>query len=93
MHPEIIRADIRIKYGTLTEFELKHNLPPRSVSDVLYGKSRPKVARAIAKALGKDLDIIFPGQRERETRREPSKFQKTIKSLRACQPPSRKKVA
>lgn len=93
MHPEDIKAEIRKKFGSISNFSREKGLHRQAVSDLLQGSSRPKAARLVADAIGKDLDIVFPGQRERETRKSPTKFQQAIKKIRACQPPSRRKVA
>lgn len=61
-HPEDIKAELRKRYGTITEFERVHSLSPRSVKDVLRGRSRPGTAKAIAAAIGKDLHKLFPGR-------------------------------
>lgn len=65
MHPEDIKAEIRKRHGSLAAFEQARRLPPQSVSDLLFGKSRPAVAAAVANELNLDLDIVFPGQSAR----------------------------
>lgn len=49
-----------MRFGTITEFERLHRLSPRSVKDVLRGRSRPGTAVAIAAAIGVDLHKLFP---------------------------------
>lgn len=93
MHPELIKAEIRMKYGSLSNFSREYGLHRQAIADLLQGRSRPKAARLVAKALGKDLNIVFPGQIERESRRAPTEFQQTIRELKAQQTRSRQKAA
>jgi lambda repressor-like predicted transcriptional regulator len=51
-HPEDIKAAIRKRHKSIAAFERNTGLPCRSVKDVLRGKSRPGIARAIADDLG-----------------------------------------
>jgi lambda repressor-like predicted transcriptional regulator len=51
LHPEDIKAPLRIRYGTVGKFEKLAGLPPRSVSQVLYGKAIERAAEAIADEL------------------------------------------
>lgn len=60
LHREDIKAELRKKYGSVADFERKENLPERSVKDVLSGKSRPDVAKAVAKALNRAPHALFP---------------------------------
>lgn len=62
VHPEDIKAALRKRFGTIQEFERVHALSPRSVKDVLRGRSRPGTAKAIAHAIGMDLHKVFPGR-------------------------------
>lgn len=58
LHPEEIRAKLRMKFGTLGEFERARKLPARSVTDVLRGRSVKRTEKAIAKELGVGLHVI-----------------------------------
>lgn len=58
LHPEEIRAKLRIKFGTLLAFEKARDLPERSVSDVLRGRSIRRTEIAIADELGVGLHAI-----------------------------------
>lgn len=58
LHPEVIRARLRMKFGTLANFEAQRGLPERSVTDVLRGRSIRRTEKAIAKELGVDLHQI-----------------------------------
>lgn len=55
LHPEDVKAEIRKRYGSLAEFERRNGFPPLSARDVLRGKSRSKIAKAIADAI--DMDV------------------------------------
>lgn len=61
-HREDIKAAIRKRYGTIVAFEKTHNLPARSVNDVLRGKAVSNTARAIARELGMTTEQLFPGR-------------------------------
>jgi lambda repressor-like predicted transcriptional regulator len=60
--PEDIKAAIRKRHKSIAEFERKTGLPCRSVKDVLRGKSRPRIAQAIAEDLGIPLHNLFPAR-------------------------------
>lgn len=51
MHPEDIKAAIRKRFGSVFAFEDAHDLPRKSVSDFLRGRSNQRVKDAIAKIL------------------------------------------
>lgn len=59
-HREDIKAELRKKHGSVAEFERRTGLPKRSVKDVLDGKSRPEVAKAVAVALNRAPHLVFP---------------------------------
>jgi lambda repressor-like predicted transcriptional regulator len=59
-HPEDIKAAIRKQFKSIAAFERDCGLPARSVKDVLKGKSRPVIARAIADHLGLTVHALFP---------------------------------
>jgi len=61
-HPEEIKAALRIRHGSLYEFERKCDLPRKSVADVLRGRAVAKTAEAIARDLGKTVQELFPGR-------------------------------
>lgn len=62
-HKELIKADLRIKYGSLRAFEAAEKLPHDSVRDVLRGRQSARTQVAIAKALGKPVLKLFPRHR------------------------------
>jgi len=47
MHPEDIKAELRKRFGTVLAFEDAANLPRKSVSDFLRGRSSRRVRDAI----------------------------------------------
>jgi lambda repressor-like predicted transcriptional regulator len=61
-HPEDIKAALRKRYKSVAAFERACGLPSRSVKDVLIGKSRPRVAHAIAHDLGVNVQDLFPSR-------------------------------
>lgn len=62
MHPEMIKAELKIRFHTVRAFELEHALPIDSVRDVLRGRAVRRTADAIADALGKPVTTLFPGR-------------------------------
>jgi lambda repressor-like predicted transcriptional regulator len=61
-HPELIKAKIRMAYGSVAAFELANGLPRSSVRDVLRGRSVRRVAEAVATFLDLPLNDLFPGR-------------------------------
>lgn len=59
-HPEDIKAALRKRHKSVAAFERLRGLPSRSVKDVLKGKSRPRIALAIADDLGIPAHKLFP---------------------------------
>lgn len=59
-HPEDIKAMIRKRYKSIAAFERSQDLPARSVKDVLRGRSRPRIAVAIAEAINEPIHKLFP---------------------------------
>lgn len=51
MHPEEIKAQIRMRYGSLAKFEKAKGLAKHSVSFVLFGRAIMPTAEAIANEL------------------------------------------
>jgi lambda repressor-like predicted transcriptional regulator len=62
VHPERIKAEIRIRYGSIDAFERLKKLPRHSVNDVLRGRTVRRAADAIASELGKKASEIWPGR-------------------------------
>ena len=63
-HPELIKAELRIRYGSMAAFERYYGLPDRSARDVLRGKSVARTAQAIAAELDRPVHELFPGRFE-----------------------------
>lgn len=61
-HPEDIKAAIRKRFKSVAAFERAKGLPARSVKDVLRGRSRPAVAKAIAHGIDKPIHKLFPNR-------------------------------
>jgi lambda repressor-like predicted transcriptional regulator len=59
-HPEDIKAALRKRHKSVAAFERNAGLPSRSVKDVLGGKSRPRIALAIAEELDVLVHDLFP---------------------------------
>ena len=59
-HKELIKAELRIQFGTLRAFEEVKGLAPDSVRDVLRGRSSSRTETAIAAALNKPVHRLFP---------------------------------
>lgn len=53
--PEYIKAELRIRYGSVFNFEDAHELPRKSVSDFLRGRTNRRVSDAISKVLGRKV--------------------------------------
>lgn len=62
LHPELIKARIRIAHGSVAAFELANGLPRRSVRDVLRGRTIRRAADAVAKFVNVPLNDLFPGR-------------------------------
>jgi lambda repressor-like predicted transcriptional regulator len=64
MHPEDIKAAIRKRFGSVFAFEDAHELPRKSVSDFLRGRSNQRVQVAIAKTLSPEQSELSDGSDE-----------------------------
>lgn len=53
LHREMIKAKLRMRFRSITEFEQAMGLPAKSVSDVLRGRSSAATERAIIEELAK----------------------------------------
>lgn len=62
MHPALIKAELTIQFGSVKAFEEAKQLPVDSVRDVLRGRSVRQAADAIAAALDKSIEDLFPGR-------------------------------
>lgn len=60
MHPELVKAGIRQKYGTLTAFERQMGLKRGSAVDALRGRTaRNATISAMAQVLGVEIGSII----------------------------------
>lgn len=62
IHPELIKARLRIEFGSVEAFERMKKLPRHSVRDVLRGRAVRRTAEAVAEAMGMSLFDLFPGR-------------------------------
>lgn len=51
LHPEQVKAELRIRFGTIRAFEKTHRLADGSVRDVLRGRKSKRTQDAVALAL------------------------------------------
>jgi hypothetical protein len=51
LHPEDVRAEIRKRFGTITEFEKQYALPAGGVRDILRGRTSARVVEAVESVL------------------------------------------
>ena len=51
MHREDVKAELRKRFGSISKFEKARNLPTKSVSDLLRGRSSKRVQDEVALAL------------------------------------------
>lgn len=51
MHPEDVKAALRKRFGTISNFEKTKQLPAKSVNDVLRGRPNARVTAAVEEAL------------------------------------------
>lgn len=86
MHKEDIKSVIRKQHGTLAAFETKRGLPDGSVKDVLRGRSNARVENAIALALKKPLQDLFPqryGRADSSTKVDDTSTKRAVHRLSA----------
>jgi lambda repressor-like predicted transcriptional regulator len=62
LHRETMKAELRIRCGSLRAFEKKHLLTPDSVRDVLRGRASRHAEVAIAEELGRPVHELFPNR-------------------------------
>lgn len=51
LHPEDIKAAIRKRYGSIKKFEIEHDLPEKSVTDLFRGRTSQRVRHAVETAI------------------------------------------
>lgn len=69
MHPELIKAAIRMKYGSLSQFALDHNFSEGAARKALT-KPMPGIEPAIAHCIGKSLHEIWPDRYDKNNLRK-----------------------
>lgn len=47
MHPEDVKAELRKRFATVSAFERQHELPAKSVHDLLRGRASARVEKAV----------------------------------------------
>jgi hypothetical protein len=53
--PQYVKAELRIRFGSVAAFERAKGLPEKSVNDLLRGRPSARVRQAIDDALSKPL--------------------------------------
>lgn len=62
MHPELIKASIRMTGTTPTALAAELSVAPTTVFEVIAGRTRSaRIERAIAGLIGKPISEIWPG--------------------------------
>ncbi|WP_439471301.1 helix-turn-helix domain-containing protein [Brevundimonas sp.] len=60
LHKETLKAEIRIRYGSLRAFEKAKSLAPDSMRDVLRGRASRHAEAALAAELDRPVHELFP---------------------------------
>lgn len=60
LHKETLKAEIRIRYGSLRAFEKAMKLTPDSMRDCLRGRPSRHAEAALAAELGQPVHVLFP---------------------------------
>ncbi|MCH4591379.1 helix-turn-helix domain-containing protein [Achromobacter xylosoxidans] len=61
MHPELIKASIRMKGTTPTALAAKLKVAPTTVFEVISGRTRSaRIERAIADLVGQPISVLWP---------------------------------
>jgi len=55
MHPEDIKAELRKRFGSVAVFERVHELPEKSVTDLLRGRKSARVKEAIEDVISRPI--------------------------------------
>lgn len=81
MHPELIKAAIRMKYGSLSQFALDHNFSEGAARKALT-KPMPGIEPAIAYCIGKSLHEIWPDRYDKNNLRKRPLRERLLKKKR-----------
>ncbi len=84
LHPEQIKAAIRMEAGTIKAFEARHGLKSGAVADAMR-KGRPHVERLIANLMGRSPEEIWPERFIRKGRKMHDRKANTSLPARARQ--------
>jgi len=60
VHKEDIKSALRKQYGSLRRFEMEAHIALDSTKDVLRGRRVTATEKAIARAIGEPLHVLFP---------------------------------
>lgn len=60
LHKEMLKAEIRIRYGSMRAFEKAKQLAPDSMRDVLRGRPSRHAEAALSVELGQPVHELFP---------------------------------
>ncbi|CAB3886352.1 MULTISPECIES: helix-turn-helix domain-containing protein [Achromobacter] len=75
MHPELIKASIRMKGTTPTALAAKLKVAPTTVFEVISGRTRSaRIERAIADLIGQPVSVLWPGHAQ------PKRINRRLKS-------------
>ncbi|QDH13834.1 transcriptional regulator [Formicincola oecophyllae] len=83
MNPEDVRAEVRKRFGSMSELSRQHNLNPKAVSSAISraGYSR-RVEKIIARAINKRPQTIWPARYDPRTG-QPLSFQARVQMKRS----------
>lgn len=80
MHPQDVLAAIRKVYRSAAAFERAHNLPTKSVHDVMRGRPSARVQRAIEKLLAQPAEASASIRNSGITHRQTSPHPKAARA-------------
>jgi len=58
MHPEDIKSEIRKRFRSVAAFERAHELPEKSVTDLLRGYKSARVKRAVEQVISQPIPAV-----------------------------------
>jgi lambda repressor-like predicted transcriptional regulator len=73
MHKEEIKAQLRMRHGSLEAFERARGLSHKGVANLLQGRGSRPVAAAIAAELNLPISVVFPNRVMRPRGKPPKK--------------------
>ena len=69
LHREDIKAELRKRFGSVAAFERSHDLPEKSVTDLLRGYKSARVQEAVVAAINSPLNSNSEGSGNSSGRR------------------------